>query len=111
MQCFGGVFKGDCVKKILCINCNSLQVFDYSTVMPPRVFGMQRGKEPCVHSLPTCYASHRKTAYVMLRFTIKGKKNLRKESQRNGSYTERSQVLNSKLTSLFWDASNSAVKP
>ena len=78
-------------------------VFSLKTVL--------RGKEPCVHSLPTCYASHRKTAYVMLRFTIKGKKNLRKESQRNWSYTERSQVLNSKLTSLFWDASNSAVKP
>ena len=57
--------------------------FDCAPIVSPRVFSVQRCKEPSVHPLPTCYTPYRKTTHVMLGFAINGKKDLRKKSKHN----------------------------
>ena len=39
-QSFCGMFKGDSVKKIFCINCYALHIFDCALAMPPCTFDM-----------------------------------------------------------------------
>ena len=64
-----------------------------------------------MHSLPTCYASHREITNIMLGCTVDGKKDFGKKSEHNRGDAKGSQVLDSKLSDLFGNAGNPTIQP